>query len=72
MTVADGTIHVPAVLAEAFGVSRSEARRQLGQGGVKVDGEPLGGEDVDLPVDRLDGRVLQLGPRRFVRVRVSA
>ena len=60
------------MLAEAFGVSRSEARRQLGQGGVKVDGEPLGGEDVDLPVDRLDGRVLQLGPRRFVRVRVSA
>jgi tyrosyl-tRNA synthetase len=68
---ADGTVHLPAVLADAFGVSRSEARRQLGQGGVKLDGEPLGADDVDLPVGRLDGRVLQLGKRRFARVRVA-
>ena len=68
---ADGTVHVPAVLAEAFGVSRSEARRQLGQGGVKLDGEPLGGEDVDLPAERVEGRVLQLGKRRFVRVQLA-
>src|SRR4051812_46920264 len=69
---ADGTVHIPAALADAFGVSRSEARRQLGQGGVKLDGEPLGADDVDVPADRLDGRVLQLGKRRFVRVRLAS
>src|SRR3954470_8266827 len=68
---ADGKVHMPAVLADAFGVSRSEARRQLGQGGVKLDGEPLAAEDFDLPVERLDGRVLQLGKRRFARIRVG-
>jgi tyrosyl-tRNA synthetase len=61
---------MPALLAEAFGVSRSDARRQLGQGGVKVDGEALA--DVDVAPERLDGRVLQLGKRRFARVRVTA
>ena len=58
-------VHVPAALAEAFGVSRSEARRLLAQGGVKVDGEPL--TDLDVPAERLDGRVVQLGRRRFKR-----
>ena len=29
-------------------------------------------EDMDLPGRRLDGRVLQLGKRRFARVRVTA
>src|SRR3954470_887016 len=53
---ADGTVHIPAAVAEAFGVSRSEARRQLGQGGVKLDGEPLGADDVDVPADRLHRR----------------
>jgi tyrosyl-tRNA synthetase len=58
-------VHVPALLAAAFGVSRSEIRRLMGQGGVKVDGEPLA--DLDVPADRLAGRVVQLGKRRFKR-----
>ena len=37
----NGTVHLPAVIAEAFGRSRSEARRLLDQGGVKLDGEPV-------------------------------
>jgi tyrosyl-tRNA synthetase len=61
-------VHMPALLADAFGVSRSDARRQLAGGGVKLDGEVV--EDVDVPAERLDGRVLQLGKRRFARVRV--
>ena len=32
-------VHLPAVLASAFGLSTSEARRLIAQGGVKVDGE---------------------------------
>jgi len=64
----DGLVHLPALLADAFGVSRSEARRSLEQGGVKLDGDPLAAESLDRPVDELDGRVLQLGKRRFVRL----
>jgi len=65
----DGAAHLPAVLADAFGISRSEARRLLAQGGVRVDGEALGADDVDVPAERLDGAVLQAGRRRFVRLR---
>ena len=64
----DGLVHLPALLADAFGVSRSEARRSLEQGGVKLDGEPLPATSLDLPSEQLDGRVLQLGKRRFARL----
>ncbi len=68
----DGQAHLPAVIAAVFGRSRSEARRLLAQGGVRLDGEPLGAEDQDMPVDRLDGAVLQLGKRQFRRLRRAA
>jgi tyrosyl-tRNA synthetase len=63
-------VHMPAVLRDAFGLSGSEGRRLLAQGGVKLDGEPLSGSDIDLPADRLEGSVLQVGKRRFVRLQV--
>jgi tyrosyl-tRNA synthetase len=66
----NGSAHMPALIGEAFGISSSEARRLLAQGGVRLDGEPLGAEDLDLPAERLDGRVLQVGKRRFRRVRI--
>jgi tyrosyl-tRNA synthetase len=66
----DGTVHLPAAIASAFGRTRSEARRLLGQGGVKLDGEPIAREVLDLPREALDGRVLQLGKRHFRRLRV--
>src|SRR3954453_14124817 len=70
---ADGdVVHVPGLIAEAFGRSRSEARRLLAQGGVKLDGEALGAGDVDVAPERLDGRVLQVGKRQFVRLRRAA
>jgi tyrosyl-tRNA synthetase len=65
----DGTVHVPALLAEAFGISRSEGRRLLGQAGVRLDGRAIGEEELDLPAERLDGAVIQLGKRRFKRLR---
>lgn len=64
----DGTVHLPALLASTFGVSSSEARRLLKQGGVKLDGAPLEPEPLDRPASELDGRVLQLGKRRFARL----
>ena len=65
-------LHLPAVLAAAFGVSRSEARRLLAAGGVKLDGEPLDGGRLDVPAAELDGRVIQLGKRRFKRLVAAA
>jgi tyrosyl-tRNA synthetase len=65
----DGTVHLPALLAEAFGISRSEGRRMLAQAGVRLDGEPLDDSDLDLPAERLDGAVIQVGRRRFKRLR---
>jgi tyrosyl-tRNA synthetase len=60
------TVHLPALLAAAFGVSTSEARRGIAQGAVRLDGEPV--TALDLPPEGLSGRVLQFGKRRFVRV----
>ncbi|MBK5233982.1 MAG: tyrosine--tRNA ligase [Thermoleophilia bacterium] len=60
-------VHLPAALADAFGISRSEARRMLGQGGVKKDGEVLSAEPLDYAAADLEGCVLQLGKRRFKR-----
>jgi tyrosyl-tRNA synthetase len=67
----DATVHLPALIAKSFGVTRSEARRLLAQGGVKLDGEALPEEPLDLPAGELDDHVLQLGKRRHVRVRVK-
>jgi tyrosyl-tRNA synthetase len=67
----NGSVHLPAVLAEGFGLSRSDARRRLAQGGVRVDGEPLRPDELDLAPERLDGAVLQVGKRQFRRLRVQ-
>lgn len=67
----NGTVHLPAVIADGFGMSRSEARRTLAQGGVRLDGEPLGPTELDVPSARLDGAVLQVGKRHFRRLRVA-
>jgi len=63
-------IHLPAALASAFGLSTSEARRLIGQGGVKIDGKPLA--ELDLPRSRLLGATVQAGKRRFVRFAETA
>jgi tyrosyl-tRNA synthetase len=63
------SVHVPALVRDHFGLSTSEARRLLGQGGIRLDGEQLGPGDLDLPAARLDGAVLQVGKRRHMRFR---
>jgi tyrosyl-tRNA synthetase len=64
-------VHLPALLERAFEISRSDARRSLSQGGVKLDGEAVGTAVLDVPVVEVDGKVLQLGKRRFARVRAA-
>jgi tyrosyl-tRNA synthetase len=59
-------VHLPAVLAASFGLSTSEARRLIGQGGVKIDGDTV--TELDVPRKRLVGAALQAGKRRFVRL----
>jgi tyrosyl-tRNA synthetase len=64
-------VHLPALLAEGFGLSRSEARRLLAQGGVRLDGEVMAGSPLDVDPASLDGRILQVGKRRHKRIRLS-
>jgi tyrosyl-tRNA synthetase len=60
-------VHLPALLTSSFGVgSTSEARRLIGQGGVKANGVVV--KELDLPRERLAGSVLQVGKRRFGRL----
>jgi tyrosyl-tRNA synthetase len=60
-------VHLPALLVSSLGVgSTSEARRLIGQGGVRLDGEPIG--ELDVPRSSLVGSLLQVGKRRFARL----
>ena len=58
-------VHLPGVLSQCFGLSTSEARRLIGQGGVKIQGKTIA--DLDVPRSELVGAVVQAGKRRFVR-----
>lgn len=60
---------LPALLTSAgLCASGSEARRQVAQGAVRLDGEVLDDPTAELGAVELDGRVLQVGKRRFVRL----
>jgi tyrosyl-tRNA synthetase len=68
--IADGgPVHLPGLLVDLFGGSRSDARRKIAQGGVRLDGEPV--TELDLAPSALDGRVLQVGKRQFRRLRAD-
>ncbi len=67
----NGSVHLPALLAEHFGLSRSEARRLIDQGGVRIGGKVLEAGRLDVPGSELDGEVLQVGKRRHKRLRVG-
>ena len=62
-----GAVYVPAVLQAHFGRSASHWRRQIDQGGIKLDGEVLGTYEVE--AERLDGALVQAGKRLYVRLR---
>jgi tyrosyl-tRNA synthetase len=61
-------VHLPALLASVFGLSTSEARRLIGQGGVRVNGDVL--SELDVPRSALEGALLQAGKRRYARLTV--
>jgi tyrosyl-tRNA synthetase len=59
-------VHLPAVLADAFGLSTSEARRLISNRAVKVDGNVVA--ELDVPRADLENALVQAGKRRFVRL----
>lgn len=61
------SVHLPALIAQVFGISTSEARRLIEQGAVSLEDQRVEGLDAD--ADQLDGRVLRVGKRRFRRLR---
>lgn len=71
IAAADGTVHLPAAIAQAFSLSRSEARRLIDQGGVALDGDIVPPGEHDLAVGAVDGAVLRVGRRRYRRLRVQ-
>jgi tyrosyl-tRNA synthetase len=63
----DDPVHLPKLIADAgFAGSTSEARRLIGQGGVKLNGEPV--TELDQSREALNGALLQVGKRRFARL----
>jgi tyrosyl-tRNA synthetase len=65
----DGMVHLPGLIAEEFGMSRSEARRVIDQGGVTLGEKPVAPGRHDVPCDQADGLILKVGRRRFRRLR---
>jgi tyrosyl-tRNA synthetase len=66
----DGRVRVVPLLAEAgLAGSRGEARRLVGQGAVRLDGQPVASIDEAWSPTDLDGRVLTVGRRAPLRLR---
>ncbi len=68
---AEGVVHLPGLIAREFGVSRSEARRMIDQGGVTLGEQPIEAGRHDVPCEQADGQILKVGKRRFRRLRAS-
>ncbi|MGZ4153677.1 MAG: tyrosine--tRNA ligase [Actinomycetota bacterium] len=65
--VTDGVVFLPRLLADlGLASSNSDARRKLLEGSVRIDGDVV--RDLEVGVDRVRGRVVSVGRRRFVRV----
>jgi tyrosyl-tRNA synthetase len=58
---------VDILVATGLVPSRSEARRQIQQGAVRVDGKPI--QDVYARIELSDAHVIAVGKRRVVRIR---
>jgi tyrosyl-tRNA synthetase len=67
----DGSIRLANVLRQAGLVkSNADGRRQIAQGGVRRDGAVVDDPDLALSPAELDGATLQVGRRKWARIRV--
>lgn len=60
-------IQASELVTTCSGISSSEARRLISQGGVKIDGEKLGDPGQQISLNKT-GRILQVGKRKFFKV----
>jgi tyrosyl-tRNA synthetase len=66
-SIRDGRVHLPgALVALGLASSRSDARRLIRGGGVRLDGRSVTDEEVEASL--MIGSTLQVGKRRFVRI----
>ena len=66
----NGLVWLPQLMATlGLATSKSAARRLIEQGGVRLDGEPVTDPSAEYPVGELEGKVLQVSRRRFLRLR---
>jgi tyrosyl-tRNA synthetase len=56
------------IVQAGFAKTKSEARRLIRNRGVRIDGEVVTDENLRLPEEELDGKILQVGKRRYARL----
>lgn len=61
----EGEIHMPEIISELFGVSRSQARRLLKEGAIKLNGDKF--FQIDCHKKEIQSKVIQKG-RTFVKI----
>jgi len=67
--VTNGMVWLPKALVLAgLASSNGEGRRAIEQGGVRVDGDPVAPDTVEISVEHLTGRVLQVGRRKYAKI----
>ena len=67
--VVEGSVYLPKLLAVlGLADSNSQARRLIEQGGVRLEGQAVDANALEVPASELKGRVLQVGRRGFARL----
>lgn len=67
---AEGLVYLAKIIHDAgLAQSAAEARRLIDGGGVKVNGETIPAKSYNVAPDLLTGAVLQVGKRKFVRIK---
>ncbi|MGI6032236.1 MAG: tyrosine--tRNA ligase [Coriobacteriales bacterium] len=65
-----GGVYLPKVLADCKLVSSNgEGRRMIDGGGVKIDKQPVAPKTYNVPASQLHGKVIQVGKRKFARLK---
>jgi tyrosyl-tRNA synthetase len=62
----EGSIHIPTLIRDVFGMSGTEARRMIDQGAVRLDDVVVSSQE--LSRRDLTDKVLKVGKRRFARL----
>lgn len=56
-------VHLPALISDEFGVSRSVARMEIELGKIEIDGEEYAGDKLDLPYSEIVGKTITVKGR---------